>query len=131
MLVDYDDVIRELKRRGKKLTPQRLEIIKIIFNLSKEHPSLKTILNTVKKELPTTSVSTIYNTIMELEKIGLIRTFEFDKEIRVELNTKPHINIINSKGEIHDVEDDELVDIIADRLKLKSKKFLINILLQN
>ncbi len=129
--MDYDSTLRELKSRGKRLTPQRMEIIKAILTLSKQHPTLKDIVRAVKKELPTTSVSTTYNTIMELEEIGLLRIFEFNKEIRIEPNSKPHLNIIDPRGIIYDIDDEELIEIIADKLNLKSRNFLVNVLLQN
>ena len=129
--MDYDSTLRELKSRGKRLTPQRMEIIKAILRLSKQHPTLKDIVKAVKKELPTTSVSTTYNTIMELEEIGLLRIFEFNKEIRIEPNSKPHLNIIDPRGIIYDIDDEELIEIIADKLNLKSRNFLVNVLLQN
>ena len=127
--MDHDRALSELKKRGKRLTPQRLEIIRAIFMLSEKHPSLKDIVKAVKRELPTTSISTIYNTIMELEEIGLLTIFEFNREIRIEPNSRPHLNIIDPEGRIYDIEDEELVKIIADKLNLKSEDFLVNVLL--
>ncbi len=127
--MDHDRALGELKKRGKRLTPQRLEIIRAIFMLSEKHPSLKDIVKAVKRELPTTSISTIYNTIMELEEIGLLTIFEFNREIRIEPNSRPHLNIIDPEGRIYDIEDEELVKIIADKLNLKSEDFLVNVLL--
>ncbi|MHA1223105.1 MAG: Fur family transcriptional regulator [Candidatus Heimdallarchaeaceae archaeon] len=122
-----------LKKKGYKLTPQRIEIVKILQQEEKTHPSLNHLYSLVKERLTTVSFSTLYNTISTLEEMGLIRLFTLQGETRVELNDTEHINIIDSStGRIVDIEDKELVGQIKEKTKFDKKKyktFLINILL--
>ncbi len=123
-------MIEEIKKRGYKFTPQRLEIIKVLAENADNHPSLNNIYEKVRKKLTTVSFSTLYNTISTLEKIGLIRLFDFRGETRVEVNTDSHINMINNKtGKIIDIVDKQLIDEIAK--KLQSEKSKHNLILVN
>jgi len=55
-------MIRVLKEKGHRLTPQRLAVLKILAK-SVDHPSVETIYQTVRANFPTTSLATIYNTV--------------------------------------------------------------------
>jgi Fur family peroxide stress response transcriptional regulator len=57
-----DQMIKVLKDKGHRLTPQRLAVLKILAE-SKGHPSADTIYAMVKANFPTTSLATVYNTI--------------------------------------------------------------------
>lgn len=57
-----NQMIKVLKEKGHRLTPQRLAVLKILAK-SEGHPSVETIYKTVKTTFPTTSVATIYNTV--------------------------------------------------------------------
>ena len=57
-----DQMIKVLKDKGHRLTPQRLAVLKILAK-SKGHPSVETIYETVKATFPTTSLATVYNTV--------------------------------------------------------------------
>jgi Fur family peroxide stress response transcriptional regulator len=55
-------MIKVLKDKGHRLTPQRLAVLKILAK-SEGHPSVETIFETVKATFPTTSLATVYNTV--------------------------------------------------------------------
>jgi Fur family peroxide stress response transcriptional regulator len=57
---------------GIKLTPQRLAIFNFLDG-NKNHPSADDIFNAVKKEYPTMSFATVYNTMDALKSKGAIR----------------------------------------------------------
>jgi Fur family peroxide stress response transcriptional regulator len=57
-----DQMIKVLKDKGHRLTPQRLAVLKILSR-SEGHPSVETIYEKVKPMFPTTSLATVYNTI--------------------------------------------------------------------
>jgi Fur family peroxide stress response transcriptional regulator len=57
-----DQMIKVLKEKGRRLTPQRLAVLNILAK-SKGHPSVETIYETVKATFPTTSLATVYNTV--------------------------------------------------------------------
>lgn len=64
-----EEIIRRLKERGYRLTPQRLEIIKILLT-EKRHPSAEQIYEQVKADFPMTSLATVYKTIALLKEMG-------------------------------------------------------------
>ena len=126
----YDEIIEELKSRGYKLTPQRMIVIKALLDLAPEHPSLKKLYERVKDRLPTMSFSTLYYTLLRLEGMSLVKMFDLNGETRVEVRVEPHINLIIAKeGKIMDVADDEILRIISEKLGLKGKDFIVNVIL--
>jgi Fe2+ or Zn2+ uptake regulation protein len=96
-------LIKNLREKGYKLTPQRLEIIDL---LSKDttHASAMDIFKKVRKRAPQISMSTVYYTLDILKKEGLIRELEFyAKDNRYDINVSDHLNLICTKcGKIED-----------------------------
>ena len=64
-------VIAKLRERGCRITPQRVEILKIFLN-SQAHPSIEQVYEQVKGNFPTTSLATVYKTVHLLTEIGEI-----------------------------------------------------------
>ncbi|RLF45744.1 MAG: transcriptional repressor [Thermoplasmata archaeon] len=124
---DYEKMVEKLRSKGQRLTPQRLEIIKAIAKYEDKHPSLSDLMNDVKKVLPTVSFSTLYNTVMKFEEIGLVHLFSINGETRIETKIKPHINLIDRKsGKIEDIDDTNLLELI--KKKIKSNDIIVNII---
>ncbi len=119
-----------LRRNGYKLTPQRLKILEILERRYKRHPSFKELLEAVKAEMPTISTSTLYSFLLTLEKLGLIRLFSWEGETRVEVDVKPHINVLHPRSaEIIDVHDEEIARLIEEKLRqhgIKGRLAMIN-----
>jgi Fur family peroxide stress response transcriptional regulator len=96
-------LIKNLREKGYKLTPQRLEIVGL---LSKDttHASAMDIFKKVRKRAPQISMSTVYYTLDILKKEGLIRELEFyAKDNRYDINVSNHLNLICTKcGKIED-----------------------------
>jgi len=96
-------LIKDLKEKGYKLTPQRLEIIDL---LSKDttHASAMDIFKKVRKRAPQLSMSTVYYTLAILKKEKLIHELEFyDRDNRYDINVSNHLNLICTKcGKIED-----------------------------
>ncbi|MHA1839881.1 MAG: Fur family transcriptional regulator [Candidatus Ranarchaeia archaeon] len=126
-------IVEKLKSRGYKLTPQRIEIIKIIADNAVYHPSLNAVYSVIKKKMPTVSFSTLFKTVSLLEEMGLLRLFNLAGETRIEANAHVHVNIINKKtGEITDIIDERLVDELITKIgydRKEHKNILINIIL--
>ncbi|MBD3193245.1 MAG: transcriptional repressor [Candidatus Heimdallarchaeota archaeon] len=128
----FEKIVEKLKKSGYKLTPQRLEIIRILVANAKGHLSHNEIYTIAKGKLRTVSFSTLYNTLQLLEELGIIRQFNIQGETRIELNMVSHINLIQqNKNSITDVDDESLIQEIANRLKIndKSKTILVNVIL--
>ena len=88
-------IIKRLKEKGLKVTPQRIAIIEVLVEQGDLHPSARLVYNAAKKKKKTLSLSTTYATLDEFSRHGIIKTLEFDKmENRYETNREEHINLI-------------------------------------
>jgi Fe2+ or Zn2+ uptake regulation protein len=96
-------LIASLREKGYKLTPQRLEIIKLLSH-DRSHPGAMDILRKVRQIMPQISMSTVYYTLDMLKKEGLIRELEFyDRDNRYDVNELNHVNLICRRcGKIED-----------------------------
>ena len=96
-------LISSLRGKGYKLTPQRLEIIKLLSH-DRSHPGAMDILGKVRQKAPKISMSTVYYTLDMLKKEGLIRELEFyDRDNRYDINVLNHVNLICREcGKIED-----------------------------
>ncbi len=68
----YEAILERLKEEGLRLTPQRLNVVRIVTS-GRNHPSIDEIYREVKKDFPTTSLATIYKTIGVLKDLGEVR----------------------------------------------------------
>lgn len=66
-----EDLKDLLKRSGLKLTPQRLEILRMV-NGTHSHPDAETIHRAVRKKIPGVSLDTVYRNLWTLIDHGLI-----------------------------------------------------------
>ncbi len=71
-----DQMIRKLRENNFRITPQRLAVLKILAS-STEHPSVENIYRKVKKDFPTTSLATVYKTLIVLKEIGEVLELGF------------------------------------------------------
>ncbi|WP_297091652.1 Fur family transcriptional regulator [Thermococcus sp.] len=122
-----EKAVERLKRGGYKLTPQRLRLIEVLDELGKSHPSLTELLEEIRKEFPTMSFSTLYSNLLTLRELGLVELFSLEGETRVEVNTEPHVNIIEGER-IIDVNDPEIIEAI--RRKTGRRVKLVNVLVE-
>lgn len=99
-------IIKNLREKGLKLTPQRYEIIEVLTS-DKSHPSAPTIFQKARKKHPNISLSTVYSTLALLKKHRLVKELEFEAmDNRYDADTKSHLNLICSKcGKIEDFQD--------------------------
>ena len=90
-----DAIIKRLKERGLRITPQRLAVIDVLVEKGHLHPGAGFIYKEAKKKSRSLSLSTIYATINEFSRHGIIKTLQFDGvENRCEGNLDQHINLI-------------------------------------
>jgi Fur family peroxide stress response transcriptional regulator len=87
-------LITSLREKGYRMTPQRLEIIRILSR-DTSHPGALDILQKVREKAPQVSMSTVYYTLDLLKREGLIGELEFyDKDNRYDVNLADHVNLI-------------------------------------
>jgi len=102
-----DDVVAKLRSAGYRITPQRLAIIKILVE-SREHPSVEQIYRQVRKDFPTTSLATVYNTLERLKETREVLELSFSGGSRYDgLNPHSHPHLrCTVCGAIEDLDID-------------------------
>lgn len=116
------DMIKALQKRGHRLTPQRMAVVKILSE-SLNHPSVEQIYETIKADFPMTSLATVYKTVTLLKEMGLVlelagsgkSSSRFDG-----IRDEPHPHLIClSCGEIVDLEPLE-IESISNKIEHKT-----------
>ena len=112
-------LIESLRKKGYKLTPQRLQIIKLLSH-DRSHPGAMDILEKVRQKAPKISMSTVYYTLDMLKKEGLIRELEFyERDNRYDVNLLNHVNLICRRcGKIEDFT--EVVPFSSEMIEAKT-----------
>lgn len=105
-------VIAEMREKGLRVTPQREAILDYLL-ATDEHPSARRIWEAASRKVPGISLSTVYSSLAELGKLGLIKELEFDElENRYEGNMSHHINLICTRcGKISDYMTAHTIDM--------------------
>ncbi|MGA8572740.1 MAG: Fur family transcriptional regulator [Desulfobaccales bacterium] len=108
-----EQIIKALRDRGYRLTPQRLAMLKIVA-LSQRHPDAEQIYEQMKAGFPTTSLATIYKTLTLLKEMGEVLELKFSTMGSHYDGKKPypHPHVICTKcGQILDPELATVADI--------------------
>jgi Fe2+ or Zn2+ uptake regulation protein len=117
-------LIKKMREKGLKLTPQRLAVVDVLAEKNLLHPSARVIYETAKQRNKGLSLSTVYLTLNELSKHGIIKTLEFDKmENRYEGNLAEHINLVCK--ECHGITDYRIPIVIDSREIARKTKFSV------
>ena len=66
--IRFESMLKKLKDRQFRITPQRRTILKILAG-SSEHPTVERIYEQVKLDFPTTSLATVYKTVTLLKEL--------------------------------------------------------------
>jgi Fe2+ or Zn2+ uptake regulation protein len=117
-------IIKNMREKGLKLTPQRLAIVNVLVKKNLLHPSANLIYNEAKRKTRGLSLSTVYYTLHELSRHGIIKMLEFDKmENRYEGNLSDHINLVCK--ECHGITDYTIPIVIDSREVTRKTKFWV------
>jgi Fe2+ or Zn2+ uptake regulation protein len=94
-MISKGSIIDQLREKGLKITSQGLAIIDVLVGLRGLHPGARLVYGEARKYKKSLSLSTVYATLSELSRHGIIKTLQFDKaENRYEGNLGGHINLI-------------------------------------
>jgi len=94
-MMTKESMVSQMRKKGLKVTPQRLAIIDVLIELGDSHPGASLIYKKAKKKKKSLSLSTTYATLNEFSRHGIIKTLQFDKmEDRYDGNLEEHINLI-------------------------------------
>ncbi len=69
-------MLSRLKERSFRLTPQRMAVLEILAS-SETHPTVAEIFEEVREKFPTTSLATVYKTVILLKELGEILELGF------------------------------------------------------
>ena len=90
----FDELIAALKERDFRLTPQRVELVRLIAS-SEGHPSAAQLYARVKRQFPTMSHATVYKTLALLKDIGQVLEIDLRDDSHYDGNRLyPHPHLI-------------------------------------
>jgi len=84
----FDQLIAAFKERGFRLTPQRVELVRLIA-ASDGHPSASQLFATIKRQFPTISHATVYKTLALLKEMNQVLEIELRDDSHYDGN-RPH-----------------------------------------
>jgi Fe2+ or Zn2+ uptake regulation protein len=82
------------RAKGLKVTPQRQAIFRALHT-SSVHPTADTVFDTVRSEMPTISLRTVYQTLNDLKSMGELTSVDLGTgSARFDPNTRPHHHLV-------------------------------------
>lgn len=120
----YEELITTLKERDYRLTPQRVELVRLIAS-SEGHPSAHQLYLKVKNQFPTMSQATVYKTLALLKEMGQVQEIDLRDDSHYDGNRpEPHPHLICMK--CNKIVDGELnLELSAIRRLEKDSGFQI------
>jgi Fur family peroxide stress response transcriptional regulator len=95
--VRFDELITALKERDFRLTPQRVELVRLIAS-SEGHPSAAQLYARIKRQFPTISQATVYKTLALLKELGQVLEIDLRDDSHYDGNRpQPHPHLICMK----------------------------------
>ena len=90
----FNELITSLKERAFRLTPQRVELVRLIA-ASKEHPSAAQLYTKIKTQFPTMSQATVYKTLALLKEMNQVLEIDLRDDSHYDGNRpSPHPHLI-------------------------------------
>jgi len=113
----YHKAIMKLENNGVRPTKQRRVLAKLIFEKGKRHVSVEDLYTEVRKEDRKISLATIYNTLKQFTKLGII------KEVVVDQNKSLYCNNFKSHYHLYIEDEGKVVDIPTENINLDIPSF--------
>jgi Fur family transcriptional regulator, peroxide stress response regulator len=91
--VRFDELITALKERDFRLTPQRVELVRLIAS-SQEHPSASQLYAKILRQFPTMSQATVYKTLALLKEMNQVLEIDLRDDSHYDGNrpqSHPHL----------------------------------------
>ena len=102
---NYNQAVDKLSKIGLRPTKQRMILIKLLFQTPDRHISADELYEEVKKEDRKISLATIYNTLKQFTKLGLLKELVVDQNKSIYCtNHDPHYHLyIEDEGKVIDI----------------------------
>jgi len=124
--VRFEQLIARLKESEYRLTPQRVELIRLIA-ASEGHPSASHLYNQIKVQFPTMSLATVYKTLDLLKELGEVLEIGLRDDSHYDGNKPyPHPHLICIKCQ--KIMDGELDSAVKNIVQEVEKNFGFQIL---
>ena len=95
--VRFDELIATLRERDFRLTPQRVELVRLIA-ASEGHPSASQLYAKIRTQFPTMSQATVYKTLALLKEMNQVLEIDLRDDSRYDGNRPdPHPHLICMK----------------------------------
>jgi Fur family peroxide stress response transcriptional regulator len=92
--IRFDELIAALKARDFRLTPQRVELVRLIA-ASEGHPNATQLYARVKRQFPTMSHATVYKTLSLLKDMNQVLEIDLRDDSHYDGNRpEPHPHLI-------------------------------------
>jgi len=92
--IRFDELIAALKERDFRLTPQRVELVRLIAT-SEGHPSAAQLFTKIKTQFPTMSHATVYKTLALLKEMKQVLEIDLRDDSHYDGNRpQPHSHLI-------------------------------------
>ncbi|KAF0108152.1 MAG: Fur family transcriptional regulator peroxide stress response regulator [Anaerolineaceae bacterium] len=92
--VRFDELIAALKERNFRLTPQRVELVRLIAT-SEGHPSAAQLYAKIRDRFPTMSQATVYKTLALLKEMNQVLEIDLRDDSHYDGNRPgPHAHLI-------------------------------------
>jgi Fur family transcriptional regulator, peroxide stress response regulator len=92
--VRFNQLIAALKERDFRLTPQRVELVRLIA-VSEGHPSASQLYTKIKQKFPTMSHATVYKTLTLLKEMNQVLEIDLRDNSHYDGNRpQPHPHLI-------------------------------------
>ena len=111
---DLQDLVALLRARGQRVTSQRLVILRNLRQRER-HATAEEVHRAVHRDLPGTSIPTVYATLDLLEELGLARRLRAGTGVLLyEARTEPHQHTICRRcGRVDDLDGDLDADALV------------------
>lgn len=112
------ETIQKIKNAGLKVTPQRQLIYNVVSELC--HATIDDIVEKIKETSPDITISTVYRVLNSFCCCNLLAKVHLTNgKTYYDINVHEHCHAVTSKEGLVDLNDDELIRIVKERLSLQ------------
>ncbi|MEG0033164.1 MAG: transcriptional repressor [Mucinivorans sp.] len=109
------EISQKIRASGIKATPQRRAIYAMLQKMG--HSSVEEMVSEISQISPCVTVSTVYNVMDCLAKVGLISRLSTPQgKLYYDINITEHHHIVGSDGKVTDFDAPELTQLINNYL---------------
>jgi Fe2+ or Zn2+ uptake regulation protein len=100
-----DELTQLFRERGFRITPQRQAIFRLLHG-NQTHPTVESLYESARTEMPAISLKTVYQTVHDLEALGEVQTLDLGTgSLRVDPNVEDahHHLVCTACGRVRDL----------------------------